>query len=329
MSQSVQVYQEFKKFIYGPGEFPDCHEDIENSKYSSVTTCNLLNKIQDSRAELNQMFAYDDMGMPKLLIIDDRRTKQNAKQYEFYMDQEPVVVNKPGCNEPFNVRSLNDAAGLQAGYARNIDLESELHRINHITDKCFYDNYKLHPDDTQVPNGLACNRDCIVNDYSVMGQPACSIPSTPKSVITPADNQKPIQDAKYSSSNQVSYGQFNMQKVLTGTEVTELGRDYSRCNSLGMQLPIGQCTRGGIPQTFPLCDSGYGIDNRAQQIINWRAQQNNGTVPDYYRFNGDVNNQQAKYTANFPCQRLFNNNTKRSSLPNLFNTFDPNPRYLV
>ena len=46
-------------------------------------------------------------------------------------------------------------------------------------------------------------------------------------------------------------------------------------------------------------------------------------MPDHYDFNHEA------YTNNFPCQRLFNNNTKRSSLPNMHNTFDINPEHLL
>ncbi len=325
---SIQKYESYESLIYSPGQFPDCHIDITNSRFPAATTCNLLNKIQDSRADLDKQFAPDELtsGLPRLLISADRREKQNAGQYNFYMDQDPVIVNKPGCDEPFNVRSLNDATGLQKGYARNIDLDSELRRINHFADKCFYDAYKYHPDDAPAPNGLYCNRDALVKDYSVVGQPSCAKPSTPKSGITPAHQQQSPTDARYSSTNQVKYG---TNLVIGGEAPNERTRDYTPCNSIGMRLPAGTCQPGGIPQTFPQCDSGFGIDQRAQQIINWRAAQNHGQVPDYYRFNGDIVDQQKRYTANFPCQRLFNNNTKRSSLPNLFNTFDPNPRHLV
>ena len=330
-SAPIEKYESYKSFIYGPGQFPDCHVDITNSRYPAATTCNILNRIQDSRSELDKQFAQDELtaGLPRLLISADRRDNQNAGQYKFYMDQEPVIVNKPGCEEPFNVRSLNDAAGLQKGYARNIDLDSELRRINHFTDKCFYDSYKFHPDDAPAPNGLYCNRDSLVKDYSVVGQPSCARTSQPRSGITPAQQQTPIPDDKYSSSDRVKYG---TNLVIGSDAPSERTRDYTPCNSLSMRLPVGQCQPGGIPQTFPQCDSGVGIDTRAQQIINWRAQQQHemgGQVPDYYRFNGDIADQQKRYTANFPCQRLFNNITKRSSLPNLFNTFDPNPKYLV
>lgn len=324
-------YETYKSFIYGPGQFPDCHIDITNSRFPAATTCNLLNKIKDSRAELDQQFSDDSItaGFPRLLISADRREKQNAGQYKFYMDQDPVIVNKPGCEEPFNVRSLNDAAGLQKGYARNIDLDSELRRINYFTDKCFYDSYKFHPDDALAPNGLYCNRDALVKDYSVVGQPSCSRTSQPKSGITPTPQQDTQtaepQTSLYSSTNQVKYG---TNQVIGGEAPNERTRDYTPCNSIGMRLPAATCQSGGIPKTFPVCDSGFGMNSRAQQIINWRAAQNHGQVPDYYRFNGDIADQQKRYTANYPCQRLFNNNTKRSSLPNMFNTFDPNPRFL-
>lgn len=49
------------------------------------------------------------------------------------------------------------------GYARNVDVESELKRINFKDDKCFHDNYKIRPED---PNSaLHQHQGIIQKDY--------------------------------------------------------------------------------------------------------------------------------------------------------------------
>jgi hypothetical protein len=76
-----------------------------------------------------------------------------------------------------------------------------------------------------------------------------------------------------------------------------------------------------------------------------------GNMPDHYKFNGDITTGNAQLLGNdlnnarqlyeevpstlneknsrdYPCQRLFNNSTKRSTLPNFQNTFDINPKFL-
>lgn len=111
---------------------------------------------------------------PGCIIADDKLLRQNRDGFEWNMDHSLLVVNNDpaACGtEVFNVRNQMDSAGaLQAGYARNIDLDSELKRINHVDDKCFYDNYKRHPAAPEsaaaAPNGLYCHRRAIVNDYS-------------------------------------------------------------------------------------------------------------------------------------------------------------------
>ena len=106
---------------------------------------------------------------PALLICNDKLTQQNNSAYKYYMDVRPVVMNGiAGCEMPFNMRNQHSAE-LQKFYAKNIDVESELIRINYIADKCYYNNYKVNP--TSVPitspsNGLACQSSVIVKDYS-------------------------------------------------------------------------------------------------------------------------------------------------------------------
>lgn len=109
---------------------------------------------------------------PAFILSDDKLLTQNRDLFKWNLDHSLLVVNNDpsGCGTiPFNVRNLGDSGSLQDGYARNIDLDSELKRINHIDDKCFYDNYKRHPVSTdasaKTPNGLRCHRRTLVNDY--------------------------------------------------------------------------------------------------------------------------------------------------------------------
>lgn len=110
---------------------------------------------------------------PAFILSDDKLLQQNKDCYKWHTDHGLLVVNNDpaGCgDELFNVRNLNDSGVLQAGYARNIDLDSELKRINHIDDKCFYDTYKRHPygpeTEASAPNGLYCHRRALINNYS-------------------------------------------------------------------------------------------------------------------------------------------------------------------
>jgi len=106
---------------------------------------------------------------PTLIICNDKLTQQNNNVYKYYMDERPVVMNGiTGCEMPFNIRNQHSAE-LQPFYARNIDVESELIRINYVADKCYYNNYKINPSNVSIKsntNGLACHAPIIVKDYS-------------------------------------------------------------------------------------------------------------------------------------------------------------------
>ena len=59
--------------------------------------------------------------------------------------------------------NLDGRGDLFYGYARNIDVESELKQINRLDDKCFDNNYKINPNSQD--NALFKHRDIIVKDY--------------------------------------------------------------------------------------------------------------------------------------------------------------------
>jgi hypothetical protein len=61
------------------------------------------------------------------------------------------------------VLQLGGRGDMFYGYAQNIDVESELKKINHKDDKCFYDNYKIKPEN---PNSaLHKHQNIIRKDY--------------------------------------------------------------------------------------------------------------------------------------------------------------------
>jgi hypothetical protein len=61
------------------------------------------------------------------------------------------------------VLQLGGRGDMFYGYAQNVDVESELKRINYKYDRCFYDNYKVNPED---PNSsLHKYKNIIRKDY--------------------------------------------------------------------------------------------------------------------------------------------------------------------
>lgn len=275
-----------------------------------------------SRDELNRQFpTTSPYPYPALVITSDKLKDQNRDIFKLQTDSQPVVVNRnPACVEPFNIRQLNDATGLQAGYARNIDLDSELRRINHISDKCYYDTYKLHPNEAATGNGLNCHRETIVKDYTAVGRPECALPYPGvkyQSAITPPQAQNPLPLRVTQFNNRVRYGELTNDTYPTDN----LDLRFLACHS--PPAKPAKCTP--ISGRFPACNED--LDANAQCIIDYKKDIN-GVIPAYYKFNGDTTDATWKFTREYPCQRLFNNSTKRSTLPNMLNTFDINPKYL-
>ena len=176
---------------------------------------------------------------PALMICNDKRTKQNKDTLFHYTDNRPVRIGNTERYEIFNVRNLTNSAGaLQKGYSRNIDIDSELKRINHYDDKCFQDNYKIHPMEvTPEESPLAIHRNTLVHDYQI------------KRFTTP--NKCIDKDSVQNS-------------------------EFEKCS----YLP------------------------------NLSSVSTNNNEPVYYEFNNEG------YVCNYPCQRLFHNQTKRTTIPN-------------
>lgn len=345
-----------------PFIYPAAHEDIPNSSYAPEVTGNIINKIYHATKDelLSQYPAESVYPFPALIVsADPRRTEHNSGIYNYNIAHGSIIYNNdPACSEPFAVRNLNDATSLQTGYARNIDLDSELRRINHLNDKCWYDNYKFHPMEAPVGNGLYCNRKELVKDYTPMGKPNCLPSQMQKSAITPAQIQPISQPPKYYSDNGVKYGNYKNPSA-----PNEKNINASDCVSQVHKLP--KCLPEWV--RFPACQDKLSDD--AQCLLNYKINVA-GNIPQHYKFTGETDNTltqlhggsvaQSNYSSPFdvgiellnqqntmdvnsqkpiqhngnsrgeyPCQRLFNNSTKRSTLPNFHNTFDINPKYLL
>ena len=328
-----------------PFPYPAAHEDIPSSTYAPEVTGNIINKIYHATKDelLEQYPTKSVYPFPPLIISDDpRRTAHNSGTYNYAIAHGMLVYNNDqSCMEPFAIRNLNDATGLQTGYARNIDLDSELRRINHLNDKCFYDNYKFHPMEAPVGNGLYCNRKELVKDYTPVGKPNCMPTHMQKSAITPAQAQPLTAENKYYSDNGVKYGSY---------------RNPTAPNEVNTPACVSQVRKPQkcLPEwsVFPACQDKLPGD--AQCLLNYKISVA-GNIPQHYKFAGETDNTAThlqaeskysspfdvgvellktqntnqKYNAEFPCQRLFNNSTKRSTLPNFHNTFDVNPKHLL
>jgi len=299
------------------------------NNYHDSVGCELVKNIYstDTNLEMNKVFTNDTIyNYPKLIISNDKLKQQNNDIYQNYMDHTTLVVNNdPSCKVDFNVRNLNNAANLQEGYSRNIDLDSELKRINHLTDKCYYDNYKYHPEEAQPGNGLHCHKNTLLNNYSFVGKPeACAQPLDGqhyKSAIVPGHLQH---DYKRNYPSRMSNDEVEFGSHTTG--------DYApteRLNYQGCAYPRPEINKCQVRpfQQWEKCDNNLTLDNVGKRLLEIK-QGVAGNGIDHYKFNGNINNQTEKLTHDYPCQRLFNNNTKRSTLRNFHNLYDINPKYL-
>jgi hypothetical protein len=260
---------------------------------------------------------------PALIISNDiKRINQSADIYQKYMD---VIVDD--CGNRFNTRNLNSAGSdLQAGYSANIDLDSHLKNINYYTDKCYYDNWKLSPK-SEIPscNGLKHNSQILTPDYTPVGRDYSDC----------IDLCKNTNDSK------------NTVARCWNTPPTDMGCDpdiRKRYDFKHAKLQGASCikpdewqyfTRGPAPDAAEL--SKYPNGKRNQEMIDslnkqHKSNQNGGNGAnnssevvehEYYKFfqgpEWGVNN-----CVSYPNQRLFNNITKRSMLPNHhFRNSDP------
>ena len=139
-------------------------------------------------------------------------------------------------------------------YIKNIDIESELKRFNHMRDKCFNDNYKRKHN---------------------------NMPFTQHTAIYNKQNEL-LKDIKDKSN-------------------------YNRKKSLN----VDNCIKNEDWGSFPKCKNPPMPVNHLQgtgKLIN---------EPVYYKFSNQ------EYCRDFPCQKLFNNVTKRSMMLDMSRDINP------
>ena len=192
---------------------------------------------------------------PALMICGDKLIQQNKDIELHYLD---YYDGKGSCTLPFNVRNLTSAGyALQEGYARNIDVDSELKRINHVRDKCYNDNYKMN------------HQEGVFNQHKKIYEQQTNLMNNIKSKSTNALNKK-----------------FTIQ---------------DNCITKKDRTTFDKCENPPIPSN----NDNY---------------MNNQSV--YYSFNNQ------EYCKAFPCQKLFHNITRRSTLPADNSHHDVNPEFL-
>lgn len=234
---------------------------------------------------------------PALIICDDsKRINQSSDIYQKYMD---VIVDE--CGNRFNIRNLQSAGnGLQAGYAVNIDLDSHLKNINYYNDKCFYDNWKLAPNSTVLKpcNGLKRNAEILTPDYTVVDRHYNDCLGN-CSNVSPCWNTAPSDiNCETDVRKRYNFNHHSFQK--------------ESCIKPNEWKPFLKGTQP-LAQNLSVHPNG----KRDQALID---SLNQGVTHDYYNFFSHMPNTCITY----PNQRLFNNVTKRSMLPNHhFRNSDP------
>ena len=237
---------------------------------------------------------------PSLIICDDsKRINQSADVFQKYTD---VITDE--CGNRFNIRNLNTSAGImQAGYSANIDLDSHLKNINYYADRCYYDNWKLSPN-SEIPacNGLKRNAKILVPDYRSVGRHyeeclggVSNVSSGMCGNIPPTDFNIASPDVRQRYDFGRSHNKFQTANCLHEAEK--------------QQFPKGAA---------PPLESLQRVPGHGRSEARLLDSLNRGTPHDYYKFF------ESSQCVIYPNQRLFNNITKRSMLPNAhFRNADP------
>ena len=248
-----------------------------------ISNCN-GNIDLDSQSNINNLdefFSQESINkMPVLTICNDiKRDTQSEDIFKKYTD-----IFYDNCGNPFNIKNLSSSASaLQAGYSANIDLDSHLKNINYYNDKCFYDNWKLAPNsfikDCMRVNS---NPEILTPNYTAMGRNYNDCVGVP---IPVAENAIPTQQPQC----------YNTPPTDINCE-TDIRKRYNFINNPNPQLKLQKesCIK----------------PNEWVPFVKDNTKTNNEIQHDYYKF---FENTQCEI---YPSQRLFNNITKRSMMPN-------------
>ena len=277
---------------------------------------------------------------PALIICcDEKQEYKNNGIYSFYMDNRPVMIN--GCQEVFNTRNLSSASELQAGYARNIDLDSELKHINYYEDKSFHNNRKIDPNSiSDKCNGLARHARELVIDYRPVGaRPEICVdnyPGNPTNLAgTPTFTNNTLINTTINSTNCQSALKPKCSNTapdsrgFSGNTQSRYIFDQSLVSSHGNCINKFQTFE--VSQDKPNIAGSKYTNNQMRDVFLIAHMQRDPRYarnqPTYYKFHGGMMNPNCK-TPLYTNERLFNNTTKRSMLPNFQNIADINPEYI-
>ena len=122
-----------------------------------IEPCLINNK---TAPDMSQFFPTESVNkMPPFVVCPS--TKLDTYNQKIFQRNETFRFNIngiEGCDEPFNMQNYGN---LQQEFAKNIDVDSELKRINYYDDKCYQDNYKVKPDQGR----LKCHAKFLKKDY--------------------------------------------------------------------------------------------------------------------------------------------------------------------
>jgi len=266
-----------------------------------IKDCNGNFNINNNRDSLNNVFNQESpYKYPSIIICND--TKINDQNKNIHKKYSDIIYDK--CGNRFNMSNLKDSAGLlQEGYSKNIDVDSHLKNINYYTDKCFYDNWKLSPDDKKLKkcDGLKQNSKILVPNYTPVGRnyDDCFANCNLK---VPCHNSPPT-DFNCAVDVKKRYD-FSNHKLQNNSCIKS--NDFTYFKKAPSQDINNSCL---LPN-----------EQRTTEIMN---SINRNVKHDYYQF---FENNKCQ---TFPQQRLFNNVTKRSMLPTTYNLEDIAPKYLA
>ena len=264
-----------------------------------IKECNENSNIDsNNRSSLDSIFNQKSpYNYPALIICNDaKRTNSNNDIYQKYSD---VIYDE--CGNRFNMRNLKDSAGLlQAGYSKNIDLDSQLKNINFYADKCYYNNWKMYPTEDKC-NPLKYNSKLLYPNYEAVGGNDYNSSGACLDCCTEAPNDTNTIDINCENDVRKRYD-FSRQKLQKESCIKPADWTYFK------HAPTPDINNIA---KFP-------NEKRNLELLNTI---NKDLKHDYYQFFEE------NKCRIFPQQRLFNNVTKRSMLPTHHNLEDMGPKY--
>jgi hypothetical protein len=244
---------------------------------------------------------------PPMIICDDaKRLNANDDILQKYSD---VIYDE--CGNRFNIRNMRDSAGLlQAGYSKNIDLDSHMKNINFYNDKCYYDNWKMEPKIQDVCTGLKRNEKVLVPDYTPVGRHyEDTIGNCAKGA--PCNNTPPSDincEVDVRKRYDFSHNKFKTESCIKPADRVSFKRAIVEDVSNLYKFPNEQRNLELLNSTL---NKGLKTNDKTNQTVQH----------EYYKFFEDTK------CVGFPEQRLFNNITKAKCLPSHHFKGDIGPKY--